>query len=704
MMPSCSLRNATSTALLTCLMASFGAMGQSPLPSLDLPDQEIVQIYTANWENSLRPAQEPLPDPGTPAPEPNEEPSRPWRVDLSGHYPGWYPGVDMKHMAAAYLACEKNLPLVLRAWDLTISSKYLLPDGSVRPMTFHDNPHNVVPETTEDESVVYYPLRLTANIDTLLLGDMIFRFSQDRTWLTANLPVLRTVAGFIEAWIDSEGLLHSDSYDLDQVYREIDGVANAAAILAFRRLADLEQVAGNSEKGQRLRSVAARIAAGVEKHLWSEKEGYYLEHLAYNSVASTSRPDVTVTASTELDPDHAAGRAIDGIRGTGLDAFGAGSGAAGQNEWAAKDETVGAWVKIDFAAPTLIAGAILFNRTDAQIPASERFAAGRLEFSDASAPVDVSFNGLDVSRAVTAFDARVVTWIKFTGTRMRAEGGRNAGLAEFMVLPAEKPYRAYTHGMTDTNLALVAFDAVEEGRATKVWNYFQKHQRSFYEVDGLFAPTWIAEKAETYGPGDLNKRAPHKDCVAMARIWRYDALTRHRMDDGEGLYRTITYANTLFARPSGGGAGYFAERYGLGRFQPGDEAQATVPKYTEYPAVYNSTIVQQTLLGLDVDAWGTITIAPCVPKNWYEVGFGQEGCGLLMHRDIGFRYAAKSVTGWVSGAPGPQKIQLRLPPLLTDAPWALRAGDVELGYEREGDWVTFEVNVPPEGRVSYAIR
>jgi len=696
--------HAASTALLILLLASFGAEGQSPVPSLDLPDQKVLEVYRANWENSLRPAQEPAPDPGAPAPKPNEESERPWRVDLNGHYPGWYPGVDVKHMAAAYLACEKNLPLVLRAWDLTVSDKYLLADGSVRPMTFHDNPHNVVPETTQDGSVVYYPLRLTANIDVLLLGDMIFRFSQDKAWLKANLPVLQRVAGFIEAWLDPEGLLQSDSYDLDQVYREIDGVANASALLAFRRLADLEAVAGNDSASKRYQALATRIAAGVEKHFWSEKDGYYLEHLAYNNVAQTTRLGGIMATSSELDEAHGAARAIDGIRGTGLDAFGAGSGAGGQNEWAAKGETTGAWIQIGLSEPTSVGGVILFNRTTPGLAPGERFAAGRLDFSDGSAPVEVTFNSLDISRAFIAFEPRILTWIKFTGTKMQGEGGKNAGLAELMVLSADMPYRPYTHGMTDTNLALVAFDAVEKTRAEMVWDYFRKHQKSFYEVDGLFAPTWIAEKAETYGPGDLNKRAPHKDCVAMGRIWRYDALMRHRMGDGEGLYRTITYANALFDRPSGGGVGYFAERYGLGRFQPGDEAQATVPKYTEYPAVYNSTIVQQTLLGLDVDAWGTITIAPCVPGDWYERGFGQEGCGLLMNRDVGFEYAAESVAGWVSGAPGPQKIQLRLPPSLIDAPWDLRADEGELDYEREGDRVTFTVNVPAEGRVAFSIR
>jgi hypothetical protein len=108
---------------------------------------------------------------------------------------------------------------------------------------------------------------------------------------------------------------------------------------------------------------------------------------------------------------------------------------------------------------------------------------------------------------------------------------------------------------------------------------------------------------------------------------RYDAQMRRRMDDGKGLVPTLRDANALYDRASGGGAVFFAERYGLGRFQPGDEAQATIPAYAEYPAVYDSMVVQRCLLGLDVDVHGTIHIDPCVPASWYEQGFGQGGCG-----------------------------------------------------------------------------
>lgn len=134
------------------------------------------------------------------------------------------------------------------------------------------------------------------------------------------------------------------------------------------------------------------------------------------------------------------------------------------------------------------------------------------------------------------------------------------------------------------------------------------------------------------------------------------------MRDGEGIYKTIRYANDLYDRPSGGGVGFFGERYNLGRFTPGDDGQDSTPKYAEYPAEYNATIVGEILLGITADMDGTIVIDPCVPARWWKSGFGIANPGILKDRDIGYLCTSQGTSGWVRGKAGDQSLRIRLPP------------------------------------------
>ena len=173
-------------------------------------------------------------------------------------------------------------------------------------------------------------------------------------------------------------MLHSDSYDLDQVYREIDGVAQAAAFHAFNKLAELETVLGNDARKKEAESIASHLADGVQKHFWSDDVGYYYEHLIYNDIARSDRLGTILEVSSELDEEYSASKAIDSIVGIGIDAFQVGIGAAGKHEWATKGETTGAWIRVGLSEPTEIDRVILFNRTDPSVRDSEKFAAGYL--------------------------------------------------------------------------------------------------------------------------------------------------------------------------------------------------------------------------------------------------------------------------------------------------------------------------------------
>lgn len=688
--------------VLYCVMTSSFVQAQTQnIPQLKLPSPQINETFEMNWLNTLQAC---LVEASDEAPmSPFHEPRRPWKVDVAGHYPGWYPGVDVKHMSQAYLTCSGDIQRVLTAWNLT-RDVYQMDDGGIKPSTMHNNPQGIWPETTIDGSIVYYPLRTVATIDFLICGDMIYRYTQDSQWLRENLPAMRKAADYLIGWTDGLGVLYSDSYDLDQVYRELDGVAQASAYLAFNRLADLESIGGNAEGRKIARDHSNKLKEAAARYFWNEELGYFNEHLIYNNVCRFARDTVSVTASTN-DPENGNPElAIDGVIGIGIDAFAVGTGEAGRHEWKSNSETVGAWIQLSFSEPTEISHCCLFNRTALDSGPGDRFETGRLEFSDGSEPVEVSFNDLVISRAWVSFTPRTVDWVRFTGTKMQAADGTSAGLSEFMVMPASNPYRAANHGMTDTSFAMLAFNVADDARATKVWNYFRENEKAFYEVNGLRAPTWIAEHDPPYGAGELNLRAPYKDCVAMARTWRYDALMRRRMHDGAGIVMTLEDACKLIQRPSGGGVGWFAERYGLGRFQPGDESQANVAKYSEYPAVFNSVIVQEALLGVSKGIDGVLRVDPCVPAFWYEQGFAVSNFNVGVNQRLSFVYSSRKCEVTIEGFSGTQTFVVLVPPGLDPQSARVYVEETIVPSTLNGSSLQFTLLPNAKGKSPFVIR
>ena len=82
------------------------AQTPSSLPDLQLPDPKIVEVYRGNWQNTLGPCRTIATTSGNPGAQ--DEPDRPWRVDVHGRYPGWYPG-RTPHIHFKVLIDEKNL-------------------------------------------------------------------------------------------------------------------------------------------------------------------------------------------------------------------------------------------------------------------------------------------------------------------------------------------------------------------------------------------------------------------------------------------------------------------------------------------------------------------------------------------------------------------------------------------------------------------
>ena len=611
-------------------------------------------------------------------------------VDVNGHYGGWYPAINVKYATRAYLFCEKNLPLVLTGWQYTMQRCRLSNGGIFLCEGGGGQLGTVWPYRSKDKTTIAYPLRASGSIDLPLTGDIIFRFSQDKAWLRTNINYMRDAARWLEGWIDDQGMLASEDYDHDSLMRRgTDGTAQASAYMAFRKLAALEDVLGNNAERDHDEAVANKLAAGAKKHLWDAKLGYFYEYAETNNIARYNRLGSIGGVSSVYGPNNAAAKAIDGVLGYGINAVSVG-GAAGESEWVAKGETVGAWIRVDLKTPTAVGRVILYNRQVAGIRPCETFAAGHLDFSDGSR-VEARFGPGPGSRAVAPFASRTVSWVKFTGDKMQGEGKGNAGLAEFEIHPSAEPYLKHTHGMTDVNFALVGYGVADNAQAKSVWRYFKAHEEAFYIRKGVACPTWTAELPETYAADELNSINPDKDRTAFGRMWRHNVWMRKRMRDGDGIYKTIGYANALYHRPSGGGPGFFGERYDLGLFTPGDDAQDSTPKYAEYPAEYNATAVGEALLGVSADVQGTIVIDPCVPAGWWKLGFGVENPGVLKDRDIGYNGGSDRIRGWVKGKPGRQSMRVLLPRNV-NAVRVLQDGK-EIPHEESGGYTAFALDV-----------
>ena len=186
---------------------------------------------------------------------------------------------------------------------------------------------------------------------------------------------MRSAAGWLEGWIDDQGMLDSWDYDHDSLMRRgTDGTAQASALLAMKKLAAMENVLGNTAQRDHYETVANQLAAGARNILSDAKLGYFFEYAETNNIARSSR--LGSIGGVRLSMGRATPqKAIDGVLGYGPDLVGVHAG-AGQSEWATNGQTVGAWIQVKLEAPTAINRAILSNRQAPGSPLSEAIASG----------------------------------------------------------------------------------------------------------------------------------------------------------------------------------------------------------------------------------------------------------------------------------------------------------------------------------------
>jgi hypothetical protein len=195
------------------------------------------------------------------------------------------------------------------------------------------------------------------------------------------------------------------------------------------------------------------------------------------------------------------------------------------------------------------------------------------------------------------------------------------------------------HGLTDTNWAALAFGIVTAEQRSVLWPKLRDETGFYY--GGM--PTGIATRPETYEAWEFSY-PDRMDLAAMGRVWYVECQARARLGDGPGLVDSIRKV----CQVGRAGGYYWRERYN----QAGGHGAR---KYCEYPANL-IRVIQRFLLGVDLGIDGALRLAPTVPAEFEDRGFGQT----LSWRDRTLRYEVRRgrMTGTYSGG-SPQRLSVR---------------------------------------------
>ncbi|MBX3179152.1 MAG: family 10 glycosylhydrolase [Candidatus Hydrogenedentes bacterium] len=236
---------------------------------LNVPDAEIQTAYEAAATQNVLAAVNPDIFPGY------------WSVcaDGIGHGLGnTYPALDGHQMADALLFLGQ-VETVRLNWDYVTSFQRV--DGQL--------PFAILPasagkaigppgaQAVVDPNGGLYehwvpdnPLRALGYPTYIQNADVLYRMTGDRAWLEANLPSVNRAADYFATMITPEGAVGGAGYYVERPTRvEYDGVTQGHAVDAFRRLAALNQIAGNDDAAQRYAALADKIEAHFQQEFWA---------------------------------------------------------------------------------------------------------------------------------------------------------------------------------------------------------------------------------------------------------------------------------------------------------------------------------------------------------------------------------------------------------------------------------------------------
>ena len=258
---------------------------------LHLPDAALVEAYTNAAERNVLAAVNPQIFDGY------------WSVcaDGVGHGRGnTYPALDGHQMTDALLALDQ-VAVVKANWDYV--RHFQKPDGqlpfAILPALAGQSIGMGPAQSIVDPNGGLYrhwvpgdPLRATGSVTYIQNADVIFRRTQDRGWLAAQLPSVNRAADQLRSLVH-DGLVGGAGYYVERPTRiESDGVTQCLAVDAWRRLSALNACAGEPEAAARYARWAETLEARFRELFWTGDQFAEYIHPQHGRIARHGLTDV----------------------------------------------------------------------------------------------------------------------------------------------------------------------------------------------------------------------------------------------------------------------------------------------------------------------------------------------------------------------------------------------------------------------------
>ena len=223
------------------------------------------------------------------------------------------------------------------------------------------------------------------------------------------------------------------------------------------------------------------------------------------------------------------------------------------------------------------------------------------------------------------------------------------------------------HGLTDVDWSSIALGIAGNEQKTILWSQLKDEKRFYY--NGM--PTGIATLPLTYEKWESTYNDV-MDLAAMGRVWYIESWARANMQDAQGLIETIRRV----CKEGHENDYYWRERYN-------EKGGYGAEKYCEYPANL-IRIIQRFLLGIELGLDGTLYIAPTVPDEFWNAGFGQT----LSWKGhiISYKMQRDLIKGEYSGQIS-QQLSVRLPKPLNEKLIHVSINDNSAIFKIKDGWI-----------------